>query len=141
MLPVFTPEQSREPRMTTSGPVETDASSPVERPPLPLEIDVEAVADLQRSEEAFLLLDCREPDEHAIARLPGAVLVPMGEIPERLQELEAYRSGRVVVHCHHGGRSLRVTRFLREKGFQAAQNMVGGIESWSLRIDPSVPRY
>jgi rhodanese-related sulfurtransferase len=127
--------------MTTPGPVKPDASCPKEPPPLPLEIDVEGVADLRRRGEGFLLLDCREPDEHAIARLPGAVLVPMGQIPERLGELEAYRSGRVVVHCHHGGRSLRVTRFLREKGFSSAQNMTGGIEDWSLRIDPSVPRY
>lgn len=109
--------------------------------PPPLEIDVEAVQALRAAGERFLFLDCREPDEHAIARIPGTVLLPMQEIPERLAELAAYRDGRVVVHCHHGGRSLRVTRFLRQQGFAAAQNMAGGIEAWATRIDPTTPRY
>ncbi|MDA0255078.1 MAG: rhodanese-like domain-containing protein [Planctomycetota bacterium] len=106
-----------------------------------LEIDVEAVAALQRAGEVFLLLDCREPDEHAIARIEGGMLIPMRLIPERLSELEPHRESRVVVHCHHGVRSLRVARFLRERGFQRAQSMSGGIEAWSVLIDPSVPRY
>ncbi len=109
--------------------------------PPPLEIDVEAEQALRAAGERFLFLDCREPDEHAIASIPGTVLVPMQEIPERLTELEPYRDGRIVVHCHHGGRSLRVTRFLRQQGFAAAQNMAGGIEAWSTRIDPATPRY
>jgi rhodanese-related sulfurtransferase len=108
---------------------------------IPLELDVHAVAALQRGTEPFLLLDCREPDEYAIAQISGAVLVPMGEIPERLAVLEPYRDRRIVVHCHHGGRSLRVTRWLRAQGFSAAQNMAGGIEAWALEIDPATPRY
>ena len=108
---------------------------------LPLEIDVHAVKRLQESGEPFVLLDCREPDEHAIANIPGAVLVPMAEIPERLDLFAAHRDGRIVVHCHHGGRSLRVTRWLRAQGFAGAQNMSGGIEAWSLTIDPATPRY
>ena len=110
-------------------------------PDLPLEIDVQAVKRLVDSGAAFLLLDCREPDEHAIARIPGAVLVPMATIPERLELLEAHRDGRIVVHCHHGGRSLRVTRWLRAQGFSGAQNMAGGIDAWSTEIDPGTPRY
>jgi rhodanese-related sulfurtransferase len=106
-----------------------------------LEIDVHAVQALRSAGEQFLLLDCREPDEHAIAMIPGATLIPMQEIPERLAEIEAHRDGRIVVHCHHGGRSMRVTRFLRERGFPTAQNMAGGIEAWSLEIDPATPRY
>ncbi len=106
-----------------------------------LEIDVHAVQALRSAGTPFLLLDCRELDEHAIANIPGAILIPMQEIPERLAEIEAYRDGRVVVHCHHGGRSMRVTRFLRERGFPTAQNMTGGIEAWSLEIDPATPRY
>lgn len=110
-------------------------------PELPVEIDVHAVSALRAAGEPFLLLDCREPDEHATASIPGAVLIPMGEIPERLDLLEPYRDGRVVVHCHHGGRSLRVTRWLRGQGFTRAQNMAGGIDAWSLEIDPATPRY
>jgi len=109
--------------------------------PPPLEIDVEAVQALRAAGERFLFLDCREPDEYAIASIPGTVLIPMQEIPGRLADLEAYRGSRVVVHCHHGGRSMRVTQFLRQQGFATAQNMAGGIEAWSARIDPTTPRY
>jgi rhodanese-related sulfurtransferase len=109
--------------------------------PESIEIDVHAVKAIRDAGEPFLLLDCREPDEHAIAKIDGAVLIPMQEIPERLSEIEAWRGKRIVVHCHHGGRSLRVTRFLRGHAFDTAQNMTGGIEAWSLEIDPGVPRY
>ena len=108
---------------------------------IPLELEVEDVQALRAAGTPFLLLDCREPDEHATASLPGALLIPMREIPERLSVLEPHRDGRIVVHCHHGGRSLRVTQFLRQRGFAQAQNMAGGIDAWSLRIDPGVPRY
>lgn len=105
------------------------------------EIDVHAVQALRTGGVPFLLLDCREPDEHGIARIEGAVLIPMRTIPERLAELEPRRGDRIVVHCHHGGRSLRVARFLRERGFVNAQSMAGGIEAWALELDPAIPRY
>ena len=69
------------------------------------------------------------------------MLIPMRTIPERLADLEPHRSGRIVVHCHHGVRSLRVARFLRERGFAIAQSMAGGIEAWAVEIDPAMPRY
>ena len=108
---------------------------------LPLEIDVHGVKALMESGEEFLLLDCRETDEFNYAKLPNSKHIPMNKIPARLQELEDVRGKRIVVHCHHGGRSLRVTNWLRQQGFTLAQNMDGGIEAWSLEIDPSVPRY
>ena len=89
----------------------------------------------------ILLLDCRTPEEFAIAKIDGAVLIPMQEIAERLAELEPWRDKPIIVHCHHGVRSLRVTHWLREKGFSFAQSMTGGIEAWSLEVDPAVPRY
>jgi rhodanese-related sulfurtransferase len=106
-----------------------------------VEIDVHAVAALRAAGEPFLLLDCREPDEHAIARIAGSLLIPMPTIPERLAELEPHRDARIVVHCHHGVRSLRVAEFLRARGFAAAQSMAGGIEAWSCEIDAGTPRY
>lgn len=106
-----------------------------------IEIDPHGVAALRAAGEPFLLLDCREPDEHAIARIDGAVLIPMQTIPERLAELEPHRAGRIVVHCHHGVRSLRVARYLRERGFPQVQSMTGGIEAWALEVDPATPRY
>ena len=108
---------------------------------LPLEIDVVSVKQMLDAGEKFVLLDCREADEVATAKIPGSLHIPMREIPARLAELEAHRQGRVVVHCHHGGRSQRVTHYLRQQGFPQVQNMSGGIDDWSLKVDPAVPRY
>lgn len=108
---------------------------------LPLEIDCPGVQELRTRGENFLLLDCREADEYQTAHIEGAVLLPMSEIQERLGELEGKQQQRIVVHCHHGGRSLRVARWLQGQGFTQVQSMAGGIDDWSVRIDPSVPRY
>lgn len=108
---------------------------------LPIEIDVQAVKSLLDNQEAFLFLDCRENSEVATAKIEGTLQIPMREIPGRLAELQQHQAGRVIVHCHHGGRSLRVTQFLRQQGFDKAQNMAGGIDAWSLEIDPTVARY
>ena len=107
----------------------------------PLEIDVETLQRVRESGESFLLIDCREPDEHALVRIEGSKLIPMRETPGRLAEIEPHRGERIVVHCHHGGRSLRVTQFLRQQGFETAQNLAGGIDAWAEQIDPSLPRY
>jgi len=110
--------------------------------PLPFDIDVHSVKQwLDAGDAAFLLLDCREPAEHATARIAGATLIPMKTIPAEIDQLGPYRQGRIVVHCHHGGRSARVVQWLRQQGFENAQNMAGGIDAWSLEIDSSVPRY
>ena len=108
---------------------------------LPIDIDVRTVKQMLDDGDKFTLLDCRELSEVATARIDGSVHIPMREIPARLAELESHKAERVVVHCHHGGRSLRVTQFLRQQGFAQAQNLAGGIDAWSLEIDPSVRRY
>jgi len=107
----------------------------------PIEVSVKDVSNMQLSGAEFLLLDCRETDEHQTANISGATLIPMNEIPDRLPELEPHRERPIVVHCHHGGRSMRVTQWLREQGFAHVQNMAGGIDAWSQEIDPSIPRY
>src|SRR6476619_1378647 len=109
--------------------------------PLPIDIDVRSVKQMLDDGERFVLLDCREASEVATARIAGSRHIPMREIPARLAELAPHKSERIIVHCHHGGRSLRVTQFLRQQGFEQVQNLSGGIEAWSLEIDPSVPRY
>ena len=114
---------------------------PRSSPALPLEIDCQSVKQMLDSGEDFLLLDCREADEHVLAAIAGATLLPMSQITERLAELEPHRQRRVVVHCHHGGRSLRVAQWLRQQGFGQAQSMSGGIDRWAMEIDSSVPRY
>lgn len=107
----------------------------------PIEIEPRAVQTLQHSGEDFLLVDCRQPDEWEIVRLDGATLLPMQEIVARAGELEPHRSRRIVVHCHHGGRSRRVVEWLRQQGFDKAQNMTGGIDAWASDIDSSLARY
>lgn len=109
--------------------------------PLPVEIDCETVHRETAAEDAPLLLDCREPDEWAIVRLDGAVLIPMGELPDRLGEIDDRRDQRIVVYCHHGGRSLRVASWLRANGFPHAQSLAGGVDAWAQVIDRSLPRY
>jgi len=108
---------------------------------LPLEIDCRTVKSKLDANEDFLFVDCREPDEHATAQIAAAKLIPMSSITERVNELEMHRDKLIVIHCHHGGRSLRVTRWLRDNGFSQAQSMAGGIDLWSQEIDPTVPRY
>jgi rhodanese-related sulfurtransferase len=103
----------------------------------PLEIDVATAAQLQR--EGALLLDVREPFEVATCTVPGSRHIPMRQIPESLSELP--RDRLILAFCHHGGRSLRVTQFLRANGFTQVSNVAGGIDAWAVEIDPSLPRY
>jgi len=91
--------------------------------------------------EPHLLLDVREPDEYASARIDGARLIPLGELEARLGELEAWKDGLVIAHCHTGGRSARACRLLQAHGFHHVENLAGGIEAWSLTVDAEVPRY
>lgn len=104
----------------------------------PLEIDVAETQRLLKDGDA-VLVDVREPFEVAICRIPNSTLIPMAEIPERLGELP--QDKRLLVHCHHGGRSLQVTRFLRQRGFPGASNVAGGIDAWASQLDPSMQRY
>ena len=108
---------------------------------LPIDIDVRTLKQMRDRGEKFTLLDCREPDEVATAHIAGSLHIPMREIPSRQADLESHKDGRIITQCHHGGRSMRVTQFLRQQGFDQAQNLAGGIDAWSLEIDPSVPRY
>lgn len=110
-------------------------------PELPLEISCQSVKAKLDSGDGFLLLDCRETDEHAVARIAGARLLPMSEIQSRQDELASDRDREIVVYCHHGGRSLQVARWLRQQGFDKVRSMAGGIDRWSLEIDAAVPRY
>ena len=104
------------------------------------EITVEAFAEQRRQPSSPLLLDVRETWEFNTANLPDSILMPMGEVPSRAhQELDPDQS--IVVLCHHGARSLSVTMWLRDQGFEHVQSLAGGIERWSRVIDPTVPRY
>jgi rhodanese-related sulfurtransferase len=101
-----------------------------------------SVADLQRKKKAgeeFLLIDVREPWEYETSRIEGAKLIPMRSIPANLGLLDVDLE--VVCYCHHGQRSLDVAAWLRAQGVETARSLAGGIDRWSLEIDPTVPRY
>lgn len=87
----------------------------------------------------LLLVDVREPHEWAIARLDGSTLVPMGALPQRLNDLDPARE--IVLVCHHGNRSMHALRFLERMGFKRLLNLRGGIDAWSREVDPATPRY
>jgi rhodanese-related sulfurtransferase len=104
------------------------------------EITPEEVKAKLDEQQSFTLLDVREPWEFETANIPGAKLMPMGEVPSRAhQELDP--DDEIVVVCHHGVRSMNVTVWLRQQGFENAQSMRGGIDAWSRVIDSKVPKY
>lgn len=104
------------------------------------EITPEEVKDKKDAGEEFILLDVREPWEFETAHIDTAKLIPMGDVPSRVhQELDP--EDHIVVVCHHGVRSLNVTAWLRQQGFEKAQSMRGGIDAWARRVDGKVPVY
>lgn len=92
--------------------------------------------------EPIRLIDVREPFEHAITQLAAAELIPMATVPARVVHLEAQADdATLVIFCHHGVRSLQVVNWLREQGIENCQSLAGGIDAWSVEVDPAVPRY
>lgn len=86
-----------------------------------------------------VLIDVREPWEANICRLPGAVLIPMRDLPARLNELN--QEAETVVLCHHGVRSYHAARYLESRGFGDVINLSGGMAAWADEVDPAMPRY
>ncbi len=98
-----------------------------------LKAELDAGADIQ-------LIDVRQPDEYAFAKIDGAKLIPLGEIIARMDELNPSRE--TVIHCKMGGRSARAIEALERSGFKGSmKNLVGGITSWSNEVDPKIPKY
>lgn len=107
---------------------------------VPLELTVEETKRLlETAPDQVHMIDVREPYEVAICRITTAEHIPMRQIPEHLDHLP--KDKHLLIHCHHGGRSLRVTEFLRARGFAKVSNVAGGIEVWADRIEPGMPRY
>ena len=104
------------------------------------EITPNEVKQKLEGSEPPVLLDVREPAELQMASIEGALHIPMGDIPMRAnQELDP--DAHIVVMCHHGVRSLNVTNWLRQQGFEKVQSMRGGIDRWSREVDSKVPTY
>jgi rhodanese-related sulfurtransferase len=105
---------------------------------VPLEISVH---DLKRAldERSATVVDVREPWEAQIAKIDGALLIPLSEFATRARTLPHDKP--ILIHCHHGGRSMQATQWLRRNGYDNVSNVAGGIDAWSLEIDPATPRY
>lgn len=101
----------------------------------------EAHALLHEPGSGLLLLDCRTPAEWEAAHVEGSTLLPLGELSERIDELNDHRDQPIAVMCHHGVRSMKATLFLRQAGFVHARSVAGGIDLWSIAADPSIGRY
>src|SRR5213596_3639483 len=103
------------------------------------EITAQELRDEWQRNPGLLVVDVREPHEHEIAHIDGAVLMPLGELPDRLGELDGHRE--IVTHCHHGARSLKALEILKAAGFSKVRSLRGGIDAWAVNVDPSLPRY
>lgn len=91
------------------------------------------------NKEDFILLDVRTPGEYATAKIEGSKLIPLDQLPERLTELD--KNKEIIIHCHHGNRSIHACEHLSQLGFKNVKNMAGGIEEWSNKVDSKVPKY
>jgi len=89
--------------------------------------------------DKIVIVDVREPWEHATAKIEGAILIPLATVPKSLDKLD--KNAEIVCQCHHGMRSADATAFLLQQGFKNVKNLVGGIDAWSLHVDQKVPRY
>ena len=104
-----------------------------------VEIAAADLGELRKGNPRLIVLDVREPHEWAIAHIDGARLIPLSELPERLGELDGHAE--IVTHCHHGVRSMKALEILQAAGFANVRSLKGGIDAWSVQVDPSVPRY
>jgi adenylyltransferase/sulfurtransferase len=105
------------------------------------QIEPRALAAKLAAGEPVYLLDVRQPWEHETAALPGSVLVPLHELPSRASEVRPPAGALTVVYCHHGVRSLPAAALLQRLGLRDVASLAGGIDAWSLEVDPSLPRY
>jgi rhodanese-related sulfurtransferase len=108
---------------------------------VPRQISVHDLAAKLEAKETIYLLDVRQPWEHETAALPGSVLIPLQQLATRAAEVLPPAEAQVVVYCHHGIRSLSGAALLERFGLTKVVSLAGGIDAWSLEIDPQVPRY
>ena len=105
-----------------------------------LQISVQELDERRKRGEPIRLIDCREPWEHELVCLEDSTLIPMNDTPGHLEALRGME-GQLVVYCHHGVRSLHVVQWLRAQGLEDVVSLAGGIDAWSLCVDPDLPRY
>jgi rhodanese-related sulfurtransferase len=108
---------------------------------MPQEITPRELAKRLANGHAVRLIDVRQPAEHQLAALPDSTLIPLNELPQRSSEIKGEADETLVIYCHHGIRSLSAAAYLERLGVRGVYSLAGGIEAWSLEVDPSVPRY
>lgn len=108
-------------------------------PKTPMEIEPLSVKEMLERGEVSLFIDVREPWEYEVSRVEGSTLIPLREIPANLGRFKD--ASEIVLFCHTGRRSLNAAVWLRSQGIENARSMAGGIERWSVEVDPQVPRY
>lgn len=129
--------QSQRTYIPKSAPSAEEAILPFD--PVDYSIDPEVLKQMIDNREDFVLLDVREIWENKIVQLPETVLIPLKELPKRVNELSLQQE--IVVYCHHGVRSLDAVYLLRQLGFKKSTSLIGGIDQWSREIDPTITRY
>lgn len=117
---------------------EQEAKEEEEKPAIE-EITVEEFSSIRESDGEVVLVDVREPHEYEICSIEGSKLIPLGELKDRTGELDP--EDEIVVHCHHGRRSMRAATFLAEQGFGKVKNLKGGIDEWAEKLDSEMARY
>lgn len=128
------------PKATATKPVMTDHGIELNINP-EWEVHPVQAGDAKQNGEDFLLLDVRQQREWEVTHIEGARLIPLNELESRIDEIAEWKDRKVVVHCHHGVRSLNATALLRQKGFTNVHSLAGGIDAWSMLVDPGVARY
>lgn len=107
---------------------------------MPQQILPEDLNEKIKAQENFVLLDCREQDEHDYTKIEGSILIPLSEFQERAVK-ELNPDDVIVIYCHHGMRSWQACLYLEGHGFKNVINLAGGIEQWSISVDPKIKRY
>jgi rhodanese-related sulfurtransferase len=109
---------------------------------MPEHLEISPAEAQQQLKDNAVLIDVREPEEFAVARVEPSKLMPMNTIPAQIQELEGMADDKpLLLLCHHGVRSLQVAAWLRNQGIENCFSVAGGIDRWSIEVDANVPRY
>ena len=108
---------------------------------MPLQITPRDLARQLENGHRFRLIDVRQPWESVLASLPGSLLIPLNELPQRAGEIAKNADSTLIVYCHHGIRSLSAASYLLRLGHPVVKSLAGGIDAWSCEVDPTLPRY